>query len=300
MANETVKQIPIDDIYANSKWNARHGDWTKDFEIDTETPIFQALVESIKEKGIETPLLLRPNPDGKTPPYSLVCGYRRLAAAKLLQLKTVPAVIRHLDELDARISNIAENTIREDLKSADLAWACGELAKQGLKDDKIAVVVGKSISYVSKLTSIMSNVRAGIIKAWRDQKTNEVTVAEMHDLSLINKDQQDAQWAKLIGAHKAASKVGKGKGKWLKTLKSKGYNVGFNLGTLARCTFIKGLSDDWKGMVNAVIPLPKKATPNHEKAIAASMEEGFIEGMKEPPMEEEDDEAGFVVNIDDD
>jgi ParB/RepB/Spo0J family partition protein len=298
MANESVKQVPIKEIHANAKWNSRHGDWTKDFDVDTETPEFQALVEAIKTNpgGIHTALIIRPNPDAKTPPWSLVSGFRRLGAAKVLGLETVPCIIREYDEVEARITNIAENTVRADLKGADLAWACGELAKMRLNDERIAAVVGRSVSYVSKLTSIMTNVRSAILKNWREQVIQEVTVQEMYDLAQLPKDLQDAEWTKIVGAHSSASKAGKGKGKWIKTLKSKAYNIGFILGTLRRTSLINKMSDDFKKLCDATVPYPKKAIARHKDACASSFEEGFNDGMVEPVIEETEDEVTNVID----
>lgn len=298
MANEIVKQVPIKDIYANSKWNSRHGDWTKDFDLETETSDFQALVEMIKTdpRGIHTALIIRTNPEGKTPQFALVAGFRRFAAAKVLGLETVPCIFRDMDEVEARIQNISENTGRLNLKGADLAWACGELAKMRLNDEKIAAVVGRSVSYVSKLTAIMTNVRAAILKNWREQVVAEVTVQEMYDLAQLPKDLQDAEWTKVVGAHSAASKVGKGKGKWIKNLKSKAYNIGFILGTLRRLSLINRMSDDFAKMCEATVPFPKKAVARHKEASASAFKEGFNDGMVEPEVEEDEEETVHQID----
>jgi ParB family transcriptional regulator, chromosome partitioning protein len=71
-----------------------------------------SLVESIKQHGILQPLLVRPLPSGK---YELVAGERRYRAAKTLNLKEVPAVIKELNNEQAHELALLENLQREDL-----------------------------------------------------------------------------------------------------------------------------------------------------------------------------------------
>ncbi len=76
---------------------------------------FEMLVASIREKGIQHPLLVRPN--GRQ--YELVAGQRRLLAAQRLKLTEVPVVIRELSDVDALAAAIIENLTREDLNPVD-------------------------------------------------------------------------------------------------------------------------------------------------------------------------------------
>lgn len=76
---------------------------------------FKMLVASIREKGIQHPLLVRPN--GRQ--YELVAGQRRLLAAHQLKLTEVPVVIRELSDVDALAAAIIENLTREDLNPVD-------------------------------------------------------------------------------------------------------------------------------------------------------------------------------------
>lgn len=82
-------------------------------EINPEA--FEMLVTSIREKGIQHPLLVRP----KDRYYELVAGQRRLLAAQRLNLTEVPVVIRQLSDVDALAAAIIENLTREDLNPVD-------------------------------------------------------------------------------------------------------------------------------------------------------------------------------------
>jgi ParB family chromosome partitioning protein len=76
---------------------------------------FEMLVASIREKGIQHPLLVRPF--GRQ--YELVAGQRRLLAAQRLDLTEVPVVIRELSDVDALAAAIIENLTREELNPID-------------------------------------------------------------------------------------------------------------------------------------------------------------------------------------
>ncbi len=61
---------------------------------------------SIDEHGIQVPLTVRPDADG----YEVVCGHRRLRAASLLALKSVPCIVRTLkDDDEARELGLVDN-----------------------------------------------------------------------------------------------------------------------------------------------------------------------------------------------
>ena len=74
------------------------------------------LVASVKEHGIIEPLLVRPLPDGK---YELVAGERRYRAAREIGLKTIPIVVRELNDDEALQLALVENLQREDLNPID-------------------------------------------------------------------------------------------------------------------------------------------------------------------------------------
>ena len=88
--------------------------------INSETDSFKSLMQSIKDKGILEPLLVT-GPDGIS--YTLLCGERRLAAARQLGLESVPVrVIEAGKELGETIAfQLTENLQREDLNPMDQA-----------------------------------------------------------------------------------------------------------------------------------------------------------------------------------
>lgn len=88
--------------------------------IDIETESFKSLVQSVKDKGILEPLIVTAQDDGA---YLLICGERRLVAARQLGLESVPIrVIEAGKELGDTIAlQLTENLQREDLNPIDQA-----------------------------------------------------------------------------------------------------------------------------------------------------------------------------------
>lgn len=83
----------------------------------------QELAESIREQGILSPILVRPQGEK----FQIVAGERRYQAAKLAGLKDVPALIRRVSDNEAKILSLIENIQREDLNDIDRAAAIKEL-----------------------------------------------------------------------------------------------------------------------------------------------------------------------------
>lgn len=78
------------------------------------------LVKSIKLNGILTPVLVRPQPDGR---YEMISGHRRLHAATIAGLEAIPAIIRELDDDDATIIMVEANLQREEILPSEKAFA---------------------------------------------------------------------------------------------------------------------------------------------------------------------------------
>ncbi len=107
----------------------------------------EELTESIREHGILQPLALTPVESGG---YEVIAGERRLRAAKLAGLKTVPAVIRRTMGVDKLILGLIENIQREDLNPIEEARAFRRLTEEfSLTQEEVAKQVGKARSTVA-------------------------------------------------------------------------------------------------------------------------------------------------------
>ena len=113
-------------------------------------PIDPATVEelaaSIREKGILEPLLVVPirnsSKTWKIDAYTVIAGHRRLAAAKLAGLETVPAIARELGPVEQEEIMLVENLQREDLTPLQEARAYQRLIAQGLTQADVGRRVG--------------------------------------------------------------------------------------------------------------------------------------------------------------
>jgi ParB family chromosome partitioning protein len=106
------------------------------------------LADSIRERGVLQPVLLRPAGDG----YQLVAGERRFLAASEAGFNSIPAIIRPLTDRESLLIALIENIQRENLNPVDEARAYYRLAAEyGLQHEEIAKRVGKDRSTVSNI-----------------------------------------------------------------------------------------------------------------------------------------------------
>ena len=119
-----------------------------------------ALAESIKHDGVVQPIIVRDGGDG----YEIVAGERRWRAAKLAGLRTIPALVRPVDDRDSLILALAENVAREDLNAVEQARAYAVLSDElDLSQTEIARRVGKSRPAVANTMRLLElpDARAG-------------------------------------------------------------------------------------------------------------------------------------------
>ncbi len=114
------------------------------------------LTDSVREKGVLQPVLLRPAP-GVTGEYQLVAGERRWRAAQRAGLRTLPAVVRELDDLQVLEIAIVENVQRSDLNALEEAQGYKALIDRFSRtQEAVAQVVGKSRPYVANALRLLS------------------------------------------------------------------------------------------------------------------------------------------------
>ena len=135
-------EAPVNAIAPNPKQPRTH--WDED-EIG-------ALAASIREVGILQPIVVRTAEHG----YELVAGERRLRAAKVAGLATVPVVLRETDDADLLREALIENIHREDLGPIELAEAFRQLLEDlGLKQEELAERVGVSRSHIANTIRLL-------------------------------------------------------------------------------------------------------------------------------------------------
>ena len=164
----------------------------------------QDLVDSIKENGILTPVLVRPIGNDQ---YEMISGHRRMHAASLLKMTMIPAIIREMDDEEAVLKMVDSNIQREELLPSEKAFAykmkLEAMKRQGKRTDLtsgqndqklngkgsrdiLAEEVGESSKQIQRyirLTELIPNLLDLV-----DKKKLNFTVAV--DISYIDKEIQ--------------------------------------------------------------------------------------------------------------
>lgn len=116
----------------------------------------EELANSIKEFGILQPIIVRPIEIDGVKKYQIVAGERRFRACKMLNLPTIPAIIKDFDENKSFSLSIIENIQREDLNIVEEAIAYNELINiYSYTQNDLAMKLGKSRSHVTNILRLL-------------------------------------------------------------------------------------------------------------------------------------------------
>lgn len=116
----------------------------------------QALAESIRERGVLQPILLRRRTDGESG-LEIIAGERRWRAAQLAGLHEIPAMVREFTDTEALEIALIENIQRSDLTALEEAQGFQRLIDEyGHTQDDVARAVGKSRSHVANTLRLLS------------------------------------------------------------------------------------------------------------------------------------------------
>src|SRR5437660_2177818 len=141
--SEELRQIPIDLIAPNPNQPRRAFD----------EQALLALADSVKARGVLQPVLVRPLVGGR---YELIAGERRWRAARMAELETVPAIVRHRADSASLEMALIENMAREDLNPVEAARGCAALVEElGLSREEVGLRVGRSRVAVSNLIRLL-------------------------------------------------------------------------------------------------------------------------------------------------
>lgn len=141
--HEMVEEIALDEIRPNP-YQPR-----KVFDEDA----LKELSESIKKSGVFQPVILR---QSVIKGYELIAGERRVRASRLAGKKTIPAIVRQLDEEQMIEIAVVENLQREDLSPLEEAEAYQILMeKLDLTQAEVAERIGKSRPYIANYLRLL-------------------------------------------------------------------------------------------------------------------------------------------------
>ena len=124
--SEQIQQIPIADLHP-----------FKDHPFKVmDDEAMQRTVESVAQFGVLAPLVVRPREEGG---YEIISGHRRQHAAELAGLKTLPVIVRNMDDDQAVIQMVDSNLQRESILPSERAFAykmkLEAIKKQGARSD---------------------------------------------------------------------------------------------------------------------------------------------------------------------
>jgi ParB family chromosome partitioning protein len=140
--SKTILICGIEEILPNRSQPRKHFDESK----------LQELAESIKEKGILEPLIVRRVAEG----YELIVGERRWRAAQKIGLKEVPVLVKEVEDRDALEISLIENLQREDLNPIEEAEAFKHLTEEfHISQGELSARVGKDRTTITNAMRLL-------------------------------------------------------------------------------------------------------------------------------------------------
>ncbi len=118
----------------------------------------QELADSIKERGVIVPILVRPIGEGK---YEIVSGHNRVEASKIAGITSIPCDVRELDDNAATIIMVDSNLQRETVLPSEKAWAyrykLEAIKSQGKRNDLTSHQLGEKLSRKLSIKKFQKN-----------------------------------------------------------------------------------------------------------------------------------------------
>ena len=140
---QEVRELPIDGIQPNPFQPRKRFDESKLAE----------LAESIRQHGIVQPLVVRQ----KGSSYELVVGQRRLEAARIVGLESVPVIVNAFEDIEMVQVALIENLQREDLNAIEEAEAYRRLIEEfGMTQEGLAKVLGRSRPVITNTIRLLN------------------------------------------------------------------------------------------------------------------------------------------------
>lgn len=144
---EEIKPVPISELKPFTE---------QPFKVKLDEDM-DALVESIKQCGVLTPVIARPHKDGG---YEILSGHRRVKACELAGITDIPIVIKNLDDDTATILLVDSNLQREHILPSEKAFAyqmkLEAMKRQGARTDLTSSQIGTKLRSERKNITILS------------------------------------------------------------------------------------------------------------------------------------------------
>jgi ParB family chromosome partitioning protein len=145
----TLQELPLDRL-ERGKFQPRR---------DFDEQLLEELAASIRTQGVMQPIVVRSRDRSETKNrhYEIIAGERRWRAAQQAGLKTIPAIIREVEDEAVLALSLIENIQRENLNPVEEAVALGRLQEEfGLTQQQVAEAGGKSRSTIANLLRLLA------------------------------------------------------------------------------------------------------------------------------------------------
>ena len=154
---ERVVRVPLSQLHYFKGYPAMQTEVPfagQPYRVKDDDPKMLETLDSVRQRGVRTPGLVRPDPDGG---YEIISGHRRHRASELAGLEDMPVIIREMNDEEAVIEMVDANIQREDVLPSEKAWAyrmkLEAIKRQGERTDLTSRQVGEksqtSISLVA-------------------------------------------------------------------------------------------------------------------------------------------------------
>lgn len=167
--------------------------------------LMEQTVESIKQIGVVSPLIVRPDPEGG---FEILSGHRRLHAAQLAGLETVPVIVKEMDDDAAIIFMVDSNLQRENILPSERAFSykmkleamkhqgmtCGQVghkSRDAVSNDDSGRTIQRYIRLTNLVPPLLQMVDDG-----------RIALSPAVELSYLTRDEQAELWD-LIGQEDA-------------------------------------------------------------------------------------------------
>jgi len=152
--------------------------WLREFAEDEE---FNEFVESVKRLGIIEPLIVRQNEAGD---LEIVCGHRRLFAARKAGLTQIPIIIQQVSDEQALEAQFSENIHRKDLTDMEKAHYIKKIIdKFGFSQKELAKKIGKSEVWISRHLQMLK------LEKEKEAQIGEITPGQFGEFGEISEKQ---------------------------------------------------------------------------------------------------------------
>ena len=153
---ERVVRIPLSQLHYFKGYPAMQTEVPftgQPYHVKDDDPKMLETLDSVRQRGVRTPGLVRPDPDGG---YEIISGHRRHRASELVGLEDMPVIIREMNDEEAVIEMVDANIQREDVLPSEKAWAyrmkLEAIKRQGERTDLTSRQVGeKSQTSIQKV-----------------------------------------------------------------------------------------------------------------------------------------------------